>query len=146
MLTKRKANKGDYRSIIEIWERSVKNTHDFLSEEDFNFYKKIIPENLDSVDLTLWSENDELVGFSGLDHRELVMLFLDPNFIGKRYGSRILTWLVDNEGINRIDVNTQNEQAKKFYLNHGFEIESEDAVDGFGKPYPITHLVRKTKF
>ncbi|OTN89431.1 hypothetical protein A5819_001923 [Enterococcus sp. 7E2_DIV0204] len=40
MLTKRKANKEDYRSIIKIWERSVKNTHDFLSEEDFNFYKK----------------------------------------------------------------------------------------------------------
>ncbi|HAP9609519.1 TPA: GNAT family N-acetyltransferase, partial [Enterococcus faecium] len=24
-----------------------------------------------------------------------------------------------------------------------FEIESEEDLDGFGKPYPITHLVKK---
>jgi putative acetyltransferase len=68
------------------------------------------------------------------------MLFLDPDFIGKRYGSYILTELMSQEGITKIDVNSQNEKAKTFYLNHGFEIVSEDLVDGFGKPYPITHL------
>ena len=45
--------------------------------------------------------------------------------------------------IKGIDVNTQNEYAKKFYLAHGFEIESEDKIDSFGKPHPITHLSKK---
>lgn len=37
-----------------------------------------------------------------------------------------------------VKINMQN----IFYLSHGFEIESEEDLDGFGKPYPITHLVK----
>lgn len=51
--------------------------------------------------------------------------------------------LIETENIKRIDVNSQNKYAKIFYLSHGFEIESEEDLDGFGKPYPITHLVKK---
>lgn len=143
MLNKIRATKKDYELVLKIWEKSAKETHHFLSEEDFNFYKEIIPENLDYVNLDLWEDNGNIVGFSGISEDELVMLFLDPAFIGKRYGSRILTELIKIENIKRIDVNTQNEHAKKFYLNHGFEVESEEELDGFGKPYPITHLIKK---
>lgn len=142
MLTKIKADKKDYGLVLQIWEKSAKKTHHFLSEEDFNYYKEIIPENLNYVNLYLWKDDHEIIGFSGTSQDELVMLFLDPDFIGKRYGSRILSELIETENIKRVDVNTQNEHAKKFYLNHGFKIESEDELDGFGKPYPITHLIR----
>jgi putative acetyltransferase len=140
MLSKKKATKKDYETVLNIWEKSAKATHNFLSKEDFDFYKEVIPQHLDYVDLSLWSDGQEIVGFSGISDSELVMLFLDPDFIGKRYGSYILTELMLKEGITKIDVNTQNEKAKTFYLNHGFEIVSEDLEDGFGKPYPITHL------
>ncbi|HAP8559385.1 TPA: GNAT family N-acetyltransferase, partial [Enterococcus faecium] len=90
------------------------------------FYKAIIPENLDEVKLYLWEDNGEIVGFSGVSAEELVMLFLDPDFIGKRYGSQILIELIETEDIKRIDVNSQNKYAKHFYLSHGFEIESEE--------------------
>ncbi|HAP8329216.1 TPA: GNAT family N-acetyltransferase, partial [Enterococcus faecium] len=56
MLNKRIANKNDYKLVLEIWEKSVKQTHDFLAEADFNFYKAIIPENLDEVKLYLWED------------------------------------------------------------------------------------------
>ncbi|TKN74307.1 hypothetical protein DVX06_13155, partial [Enterococcus faecium] len=46
-------------------------------------YKAIIPENLDEVKLYLWEDNGEIVGFSGVSAEELVMLFLDPDFIDK---------------------------------------------------------------
>lgn len=143
MLNKKVATKNDYHLILNIWEKSVKHTHHFLSDEDFDFYKKIIPKNLDYVILYLWEVNDEIVGFSGVNGDELVMLFLDPVYMDKGYGGRILTELIAIEKIKKIDVNSQNEQAKKFYLNHDFEIKSEDKVDGFGKGYPITHLIKK---
>lgn len=142
MLSRSKATKDEYVLILEIWEKSVRHTHDFLDEEDIQFYKNVIPEYLENVDLVLWKDEQRIIGFSGTSEEELVMLFLDPIFIGKQYGSEILMELIASESIKRIDVNTQNEHAKRFYLNHGFEIESEDAVDGFGKPYPITHLVK----
>lgn len=142
MLSRSKATKDEYVLILEIWEKSVRHTHDFLAEEDIQFYKNVIPEYLENVDLVLWKDEQRIIGFSGTSEEELVMLFLEPIFIGKQYGSEILMELIASESIKRIDVNTQNEHAKRFYLNHGFEIESEDAVDGFGKPYPITHLVK----
>lgn len=142
MLSRSKATKDEYVLILEIWEKSVRHTHDFLAEEDIQFYKNVIPEYLENVDLVLWKDEQHIIGFSGTSEEELVMLFLDPIFIGKQYGSEILMELIASESIKRIDVNTQNEHAKRFYLNHGFEIESEDVVDGFGKPYPITHLVK----
>ncbi|MCS5465420.1 hypothetical protein NWO25_17855 [Enterococcus lactis] len=55
---------------------------------------------------------------------------------------KILIELIETEDVKRIDVNSQNKYAKHFYLSHGFEIESEEDLDGFGKPYPITHLVK----
>lgn len=143
MLGRSKARKEEYGLILELWEKSVRHTHDFLAEEDIQFYKHVIPEYLDNVHLDLWKDEQHIIGFSGTSEDELVMLFLDPDFIGKQYGHKILLELIAAESIKKIDVNTQNEPAKSFYLNHGFEIASEDAVDGFGKPYPITHLIKK---
>lgn len=142
MLTKIKATQNDYQTVLSIWEKSAQKTHDFLSKEDFEFYKNIIPQHLDSVELNLWLDDEVVVGFSGVSGQELVMLFLDPNFIGHGYGSKILTWLIENENINQIDVNSENTNAKNFYIKHGFRVSSEDPVDGFGKPYAITHLIK----
>lgn len=143
MLSKSKASKEDYVLILELWEKSVRHTHDFLAEEDLQFYKNMIPEYLNNVTLYLWKDEQQVIGFSGTSEEELAMLFLDPDFIGKQYGHKILLDLIATESIKKIDVNTQNEHAKSFYLSHGFEVVSEDAVDGFGKPYPITHLIKK---
>lgn len=143
MLDNRVAFEQDYSLILNILEKSVKQTHTFLSGKDLEFYKGIIPENLKQVDLLLWFDDDQAVGFSGTQGQELVMLFLDPTFIGRKYGHEILTWLIDNVGITMIDVNTQNEHAKRFYLSHGFTVSSTDPIDGFGKPYPIDHLVNQ---
>ncbi len=35
-----KADFNDYGQIMEVWESSVKATHDFLKQEDFEFYRK----------------------------------------------------------------------------------------------------------
>ncbi len=121
----------------------MKQTHNFLAERDIEFYKKIVPESLGAVDLLVWSDGTHMVGFSGTQGTELVMLFLDPDFIGRGYGHAILTWLIQHAGINRIDVNAQNDHAKRFYLKHGFTVATTDQLDGFGKPYPIDHLVKR---
>ncbi|KRN75663.1 hypothetical protein IV73_GL000156 [Weissella kandleri] len=140
MLNNRIAEKVDYTNVIDIWDRSVKATHHFLSEEDKDFYQNIIPNFFEEVELMLWYDDEALIGFSGVDGQELVMLFLDPQFIGKHYGTRIIDWLKMNRNINSIDVNEQNENALKFYLKQGFEIDSRSEKDGFDKPYPILHL------
>ncbi|MBC1567408.1 GNAT family N-acetyltransferase [Listeria sp. FSL L7-1425] len=142
ILTNKRAEKQDYQTILVIWEKSVIATHDFLTAEDRQFYKERIPGFLDQVELFLWFAGEEIVGFSGTSERELDMLFIDPAYTGQGFGSRILAWLMEEKRINQVDVNEQNENAKRFYFKNGFVIASRSEVDGFGKSYPILHLER----
>ncbi|WP_291291064.1 GNAT family N-acetyltransferase [Enterococcus sp.] len=142
MLHSKIVQSQDYSEVIAIWERSVQKTHQFLVQEDIAFYRNILPQHFQEIELRLWSVDNQVIGFSGTSKTELVMLFLDPAFIGKSYGSRILEWLIEEKRIDRVDVNTQNTYAKAFYIKYGFKVLSEDAKDGYGKEYPITHLVK----
>ena len=36
---------AEYDKLLEIWESSVKATHDFLTGDDVQFFKKLIVEN-----------------------------------------------------------------------------------------------------
>lgn len=141
-LTKINAKPTDYSKILTIWEKSVQATHDFLSQTDHEFFKEAIPKFFTDLEILLWFDEDNLIGFTATTSQELEMFFLDPVFIGKGYGSQILKWLIEYKEINRIDVNKQNKQATKFYQKHGFKIDSESQRDGYGKPYPILHLIK----
>lgn len=141
-LTTHQATSAHYPAILALWERSVRATHDFLQPEDIAFYRDIIPAALDQVKVQLWYLDDALVGFSGTDGDELVMLFLDPAYFGRGFGHFILADLIQNQGITKIEVNTQNKHAKQFYERHGFKVVAEAPLDGFGRPYPITTLRR----
>ena len=41
----------DHPRLMEIWESSVLNTHDFLKEEDFLYYKEQLPVYFQHVTL-----------------------------------------------------------------------------------------------
>ena len=58
-------NESDYPRICEIWESAVRNTHDFLAEEDFLHYKEVLPSYFPHVRLAGWEEDGRLLGFIG---------------------------------------------------------------------------------
>ena len=143
MLNQHIAMRTEYPLILALWEQSVSATHAFLSPADFAFYKDLLPTFLDHVELRLWSIGGQPMGFSGTNGDELVMLFLDPTKIGAGYGHQILTWLITNQQITKVDVNEQNQRAQAFYLKHGFQIIGRSQRDDFDKPYPILHLATR---
>ena len=60
----RLATAEDYPAIMEIWESAVKATHDFLAEEDFNYFKEAIPRDyLPHLEVYLITEDNESKGF-----------------------------------------------------------------------------------
>lgn len=140
MIINKKAAPKDEQQIIELWDRSVTATHDFLSQEDKQTMRVEIPNFFPFLDIQLWYEGNELVGFSGRNENSLEMLFIDPKFIGQGYGTIILQELVLNHGITLLDVNEQNPAAKRFYFKNGFHIYSRSKLDDQNRPYPILHL------
>ena len=66
--------------LVELWEVSVRATHDFLSEEDIRGIRTYVPDALRSIaDLRIVRDAEGVpVAFMGCDGRRLEMLFVDP--------------------------------------------------------------------
>ncbi len=137
-----KANSNDYQKIMSVWESSVKATHDFLKQEDFEFYKNLIPDFFSHVDLYVFRSEDDIFAFMGISGENIEMLFVSGESRGKGYGKSLLRFAIDNFGISKVDVNEQNKQAIGFYEQFGFKVASRSEKDSMDKDYPILHLSR----
>lgn len=135
------ASKKDYPVLIDIWESAVKATHDFLADEDFEFYKSHIPIYFEHVSLYVYKNNKGIIkAFLGISDDSIEMLFVDNESRGTGMGKVLLDYAVNNLNARKVDVNEQNIQALNFYYHFGFKEVSRDEYDGEGKGYPILHL------
>jgi putative acetyltransferase len=137
----KKRDLADYSEIMIIWESSVKATHNFLNDDDFIFYKNLMPiEYLPKVDLYTLLSNKKIVGFMGIHEENLEMLFIAGDHRNKGYGKILLNYAIKNLSIKRVDVNEQNIQAIGFYKKFGFKVTGYSKQDSMNKNYPILHL------
>lgn len=137
----RLADPNDYPKIMEIWVSAVKATHDFLAEEDFNYFKEAIPRDyLPNLEVFLITENDDAKGFASVAEGNLEMLFIHNDSRGKGYGKKLYEFMKEKTGLTKVDVNEQNPQAIGFYEKMGFKKTGRSEKDGSGKDYPIIHM------
>lgn len=136
----RKIKETDYPRLIEIWESAVLNTHDFLKEEDFLYYKKQLPVYFQYVTLVGFEQDGILAGFMGIAEENLEMLFVDNEYRGTGIGKKLIAYATANLHVTKVDVNEQNTQAVGFYKYMGFNIVRRSELDGEGKEYPILHM------
>lgn len=139
------AVKEDYPEIVDVWEASVRATHDFLSEDDIRFFKPLIlNEYLSAVELyCVKDEAERIHGFVGVAGQKIEMLFLAPRSRGRGLGKLLLNFAVTELGARKVDVNEQNPSAAGFYEHMGFTIANRSPVDGMGKPFPLLHMERE---
>lgn len=136
----REIKSTDYPRLIGIWESAVKNTHDFLKEEDFLYYKKQLPVYFQCVTLLGFEQGGVLAGFMGVAGENLEMLFVDDNYRGAGIGKKLIAYAIANLQVTKVDVNEQNAQAVGFYKYMGFNLVGRSEWDGEGKEYPILHM------
>jgi putative acetyltransferase len=133
---------AEYDRATEVWEASVRATHDFVSESDIALFRPMVRQSFGEIEQLAGLRNDDglLVGFAGVVDRKLEMLFLDPAVRGLGGGKLLLQHAVTEFEATSLDVNEQNPQAIGFYLHNGFEVTGRSPLDGLGKPYPFLHL------
>jgi len=133
-----KVTSETYPELIQVWEASVRATHDFLNEDDILSYRELIlNEYFDQVDLYSIKENNIIAGFLGLAGDSIQMLFIHPGQRGKGIGKKFIEFAITEKQAKKVDVNEQNEQAVGFYKHLGFAVSERFAEDAAGKPYPI---------
>ncbi|HQR42116.1 MAG TPA: GNAT family N-acetyltransferase [Gemmatales bacterium] len=141
----RLATTADHAPLLDIWLRSVRATHTFLSEAEIQV---LVPAVRDQAfpNLELWvlcQDDGTLMGFMGLAGNSLEALFLAPEYTGQGGGKLLLDHARQLKGPLTTDVNEQNPAALQFYLANGFEQAGRSSLDNAGRPYPLLHLREK---
>lgn len=127
--------------LLEVWEKAVRNSHHFLTEQDLNYYRSRVKNvYLQTVEIHTIKKQRRIVAFMGLSDEMVEMLFVLPPKQGNGYGSALLDFALTEKHINKIDVNEQNTEALHFYLHRGYKVKGRDETDADGKTYPILHI------
>lgn len=132
----------DYAEMLDVWENSVRATHDFISEDDITSFKPMIIEQaFPAVTLKcVKNEAGSIIGFVGVHDAKIEMLFILNKVRGQGVGKVLLRYAIEQLGATEVDVNEQNPQAVGFYQHMGFMIIARSPLDSMGKPFPILHM------
>jgi len=128
--------------VLEVWEASVRATHDFLTESDIQFFKPLVLGALFGLEklVCVRDSSEILVGFAGVSQGKLEALFIDPAWRRRGLGRVLAHYAVTVLAAHLVDVNEQNRQAVAFYERLGYVVEGRSEVDGTGKPFPLLHM------
>ena len=136
--------------LLDVWERSVRATHLFLSDAEVRRIKEYVPQALEGVENLVVAEAEpehgsvagKPIAFMGTQDGRLEMLFVAPEERGHGVGKRLLKLGFDDYGIVEVTVNEQNPQAVGFYEHMGFATYKRTDVDEEGGPYPLLYMRR----
>lgn len=128
--------------LLQIWERSVRATHLFLSDAEVNRIKEYVPRAFEGVEHLIVAEAEKPVAFMGTQNGRLEMLFVAPEERGRGIGRQLLQYGVESYGVFEVTVNEQNPQAVGFYERMGFETYKRTNTDEEGAPYPLLYVKR----
>jgi len=133
--------------LVALWERSVRATHTFLTEEDITFYRPLTAQILAGDALELWvltNDSDVPIGFLGLAGDAIEALFLEPACRRRGGGRRLVAHAQALRGSAlTVDVNADLRRARRFYEALGFEVAGGSALDPTGRPHAVLHLRRE---
>lgn len=130
-------------ALLDVWESSVRATHEFLGEDDIARLRPQVRQALSDASLILVGATDSdgcLWGFMGVSADKIEMLFLHPNLRGYGLGRRFVHFAIDNLRALFVDVNEQNVQGVGFYQHLGFAVIGRSPLDGQGYSFPILHM------
>ena len=126
-------------ALVAVWERSVRATHGFVTEDEIALFRPQVREMLLAIRPFVLHVDGQPSGFLALNGAHVEALFVDPPLFRRGLGGRLLRAAVE-AGAKTVDVNEENPGALAFYLACGFRQIGRDPLDPSGLPHPILHL------
>ena len=141
-IKKEERNETLITALLNVWEDSVRATHDFLSVEEIAKIREFVPQALGGIaHLVIESDENEMpIAFMGIENGRLEMLFIKSGERGKGLGKRLLKYGMENHDVDELAVNEQNPQARGFYEHMGFKAYQRNELDDQGNPYPVLYM------
>lgn len=126
--------------LVAVWERSVRATHTFLTDDEINRIKQYVPQAIAEVpELAVMrpdgdSSEQTPLAFMGVADGRLEMLFVDPDHREHGVGKQLLEHGIAHHNVSELTVNEQNPQAIGFYQHLGFVTYRRTEQDEEGGP------------
>lgn len=140
-MTIREATAADHPALLDLWLRSVRASHTFLTEADIaELYPLVRDAALPGLQLWVADDDGTPAAFAGLDGAKLEALFVAPEYFRRGVGRTLVEHARRLKGPLTTDVNEQNPEAVRFYEALGFHVVGRSDRDGGGRPFPLLHM------
>jgi putative acetyltransferase len=132
----------DLGPLMDIWLRSVRATHTFLTEDDIQKMLPLVRQALPELEMNVLCDGSKAIGFIGMSGNKIEALFLAPEFRRRGGGRRLVEHVQAKREELVLDVNEQNPEATRFYEAMGFVVVDRSELDTQGQPFPLLHMRR----
>ena len=141
-IKKEERSKKLIKELLNVWESSVRATHNFISNEEIEKIKEYVPQALAGISnlIVETDENEKPISFMGIEENKLEMLFIKNSERRKWIGKKLLNYGIEKYGVNKVTVNDDNPQAKCFYEHMGFKVYKRNELDDQGNNYPVLYM------
>lgn len=131
--------------LINIWEKAVRNTHYFLTEQDIVSIREQVRSSLKTMTILVGVKKEEQIikAFLAVKGNKIEMLFVDPTAMRTGLGQKLINFALNEFGAQYVDVNLENHSAIKFYEHIGFKVCGYSEHDNFNNPFPIIHMIKE---
>lgn len=122
----------DLDKIMEIWLEGNLSAHPFIDAEywrqNFEAVKSVLPH----VEVYVYEENNEILGFIGMDAGYIAGIFVSVGHRGQGIGRQLISEVKRKKRLS-LHVYEKNTGAVAFYQSEGFHIESSMAEKETGE-------------
>lgn len=146
IITTRSSTSADNSDILSLWYNTVKATHHFLSEHDFDLIYQELSSFIQQTSVTLAiNQQHQVVGFMILDKNHIEALFVNHTLRKQGIGKRLINEALSKFSCITTTVNEQNKPALQFYQYLGFQQTHRREYDQQNRPYPLLYLEYRNK-
>jgi putative acetyltransferase len=145
----RRLDIADPAEAVDLWERSVRATHDFLQASDIEALRPQVAQELRMPTIGWWllrQHGRRPCALLGESAGTIEGLFVDPAMLRRGAGTLLIEHVQRlYPGDLRVDVNEQNQRAVRFYRALGFQPFSRSETDSEDRPFPVLHMLRSAR-
>lgn len=141
MWTIRVSRDDEQERLHAIWSDAVRATHDFISDEHFRLFSRIVREEM-LPQGGFWvaaAADDRAIAWMQIEGGKVEALFVDPAFRRRGAGRALMDQARRLSPMLELDANEQS-GAVAFYRRLGFVETGRSEADGRGLPYPLVHM------
>lgn len=112
----------DLTAITTIWLQENLNAHAFIAAEYWYDNLPMVQQAFGQAQIYVYEDNDQILGFIGIQESYLAGLFVKQNKQRQGIGSQLLQHVECQLPKLKLHVYCQNQKAVSFYQKAGFKI------------------------